>query len=526
MQKANVTKTERRIGDQFIKSGLISEQQLEIALKRQAQTGDKLGSILVQLGYITTDNLLEFLKDYYQTPSIDLFNINIEPMAFQGITLDLITRLDILPVMKSPKLLFVAMTDPKDSVVHNELEFILGCKVQPVTAPSTQIQQFITYLSQHPYPPSTYVAGTTVAREMVGAGPSGELSGVDQFLRILVDRQAADLLISAGLAPCLKVNSEVERLPLPQLTPAAVEELARALMTEAQWITFMQQSEVDFGILKPDIGRFRVNAYRQRSSISIAIRSIADRIPTLSKLGFVDDMSQFLHSKQGLILVCGPTGHGKSTTIAAMVDFINRNRKCNIITLEDPIEFLHKHKHSNVNQRELGRDTKSFKEGLKHIFRQAPDVIVIGEMRDADSFEIAVQAASSGHLVISTLHASNTTNALERVIDICPAEKQELIRGQLVESLLLCISQRLVPAYRKRGMVLAYEHLSSSPRIKSMIRENRIHQIRTMFQQSIDEYASLDICLNRLIKDGLIEYAEALKVCENPNSLRIKTQNP
>ncbi len=293
------------------------------------------------------------------------------------------------------------------------------------------------------------------------------------------------------------------------------------MMSELQWNKFFENGESDFGLLKPDIGRFRVNVYRQRSSVSLAIRSIAVQIPTLASLGFNSDIDQYLMQPQGLILVTGPTGHGKSTTVAAMVDCINSRRKCNIITIEDPIEFLHKHKMSNINQREIGRDTQSFKEGLKHIFRQAPDVIVIGEMRDSDSCEIAVQAAGSGHLVISTLHANTTTSAIDRIIEICPADRQDQVRSQLANGLLLCLCQRLIQARNKDGRVLAYEKLATSPRIKNMIRESKCHQIRTFFQQSVDEYSSLDISLAGLVKSGSIHAEEALKFCENPASLKL-----
>lgn len=513
-----------RIGNQFVKAGLITHQQLEIALKRQSQTGDKLGSTLLQLGYITTEKLLEFLKEFYHIPSIDLFNIVIEPAVIQAITHEQMCRLKALPIMFSPKLVFVAMSDPNDTEARNELEFILGRKIQPIAAPGAQINAFITYLARKGGTITTQISGANVAKEMSGGCCPVETKGIDQLLRLLVERKASDLLISAGLPPCLKLNNEVERLPLPHLSPAAVEELTKEIMTATQWTEFSRCGDADFGLLKPEIGRFRVNAYRQRSSISLAIRSIADTTPTLASLGFSEEIASFLMQPQGLILVTGPTGHGKSTTVAAMVDYINTHRKCNIITLEDPIEFLHKHKMSNINQRELGRDTHSFTEGLKHIFRQAPDVIVIGEMRDAESFEIAVQAAGTGHLVISTLHANTTTNAIERVIDICPAEKQDQIRSQLAEGLLLCLCQRLLPARTKRGLVLAFEKLSSSARIKNMIRENKCHQIRALFQQSIDEYLPLDVSLARLAKEGRITVDDALKFCENPAVIKLSAQ--
>jgi twitching motility protein PilT len=520
MHEETYPKEESRIGSRFVKAGLITDEQLAIALKRQGQTGDKLGSTLLQLGYITIEKLLEFLKEFYKTPSIDMFTIVIEPSVLQATSIDQMARLKSVPLTVSKRLIFVAMSDPNDVDAINELEFTLGMKIQPIAAPNTQINAFLAYMNHDSKRLDFPISGADVAKEHSASACEETVIGIDQLLTLLVQRKASDLLVSAGLPPCLKLNNEVVRLSLPHFSPTAVEEIARGMMSEFQWNEFVENGESDFGLLKPDIGRFRVNVYRQRSSISLAIRGIAVQIPTLASLGFSPDIEQYLMQPQGLILVTGPTGHGKSTTVAAMVDCINSKRKCNIITLEDPIEYLHKHKMSNINQREIGRDTHSFKEGLKHIFRQAPDVIVIGEMRDPESCEIAVQAANTGHLVISTLHANATTSAVERVIEICPAERQDQIRNQLANGLLLCLSQRLIPARNKDGLVLAYEKMATSARIKNMIRENKCHQIRTVFQQSVDEYSSLDISLAMLAKTGSIHIEDALKFCENPTSLK------
>lgn len=515
---------DNKIGNYFVHAKLITPEQLTIALKRQTQNGDKLGSVLLQLGYITMEHLLAFLKECYKTPSLDLFTITIEPSVINSITPDQMGRFKAIPIMYSPKLFFVAMSDPNNIEAVNELEFILGKKIQPIAAPNTQINAIICYIVRKGGNLQVPLVGSEVASDSRSAGCTETTYTIEQLLGMLSQRKASDLLISAGLPPCLKINNEVVRLPLPHLTPDAVELFANQVMTDEQKNEFAQTGELDFGLLKPEIGRFRINAYRQRSSISLAVRSINDQIPSLDSLGFGNDLDHYIMQQEGLILIAGPTGHGKSTTVAAIIDAINSRRKCNIISIEDPIEFLHKHKMSNINQREVGRDTRSFKEGLKHIFRQAPDVIVIGEMRDAESFEIAVQAAATGHLVISTLHANTTTNAIERVIEICPSDKQDQIRCQLAEGLLLCIGQRLIQSRDKSKRVLAYEKLGTSNRIKNMIRENKCHQIRTFFQQSIDEFVPLDISLANLVKSRQISAEEALKYCENPASLKLMSQ--
>jgi len=219
-------------------------------------------------------------------------------------------------------------------------------------------------------------------------------------------------------------------------------------------------------------------------------------------------------------MITGPTGHGKSSTLACLVDIINSRRQCNIITIEDPIEFHHKHKLSNVNQREVGRDTESFHQGLRRVFRQSPDVIVIGEMRDPESFAIALQAAETGHLVISTMHASFSTSAIERIIDIFPPAQQQQIRVQLAESFLLVLNQRLISHHDGHGRALAYESLMSSSRIKKLIREGKTHHIRVQLSRSPDEFQPMDLSLVQLVKNGKISEDEGLKYCENPALFR------
>lgn len=221
-----------------------------------------------------------------------------------------------------------------------------------------------------------------------------------------------------------------------------------------------------------------------------------------------------------MILISGPAGHGKTTTLATLIDIINTHRRCNIISLEDPIEFLHKHKNSNVNQREIGHDTRSFYEGLKHVFRQSPDVIVVGELRDTGSFEIALHAADTGHLVFSTLNASNTTSTIERIINMFPPHQQNLIRTKLADSLLLVFSQRLIPLKKGDGRILAHEKLINSFRIKNFIREEKTHQIRSQMQSETEDYTSIDISLARLYRAGLITLEHGILFADNEQFFR------
>jgi len=310
---------------------------------------------------------------------------------------------------------------------------------------------------------------------------------------------------------------------MASLTPEDCERYARELMTENDWKTFIENRDYDTAVTFPEMGRFRVNLYRQRTSISITLRHIKDILPSIEELNLPQWIQDFALMPQGLILISGPAGHGKSTTLAAMVDMINSNKRCNIVTLEDPIEHLHKHKKSNVNQRDIGLDTKSFVEGLKHVFRQDPDVIVIGEMRDADSFSIALQAADTGHLVITTVHASTAASTIERVINIFPGEQQGLIRTRIADNLLFVLSQRLIPSKKGEGRVLALEKLINSVSIRNFIREGKTHQIKAQMLSGSDDYSALESSIAKLYLEGMITFEEGLVFAENKQFYKFLT---
>jgi twitching motility protein PilT len=263
-----------------------------------------------------------------------------------------------------------------------------------------------------------------------------------------------------------------------------------------------------------------VTLYRERDAIAIAIRPIYDKIPSLEELNLPPWIAELALKPHGLILVSGPAGHGKSTTLSAMVDIINTTKGSNIVTLEDPIEYLHRHRRSNVSQREIGRDVSSFSEGLRHAMRQAPDVIVVGEMRDREAFEIALQASNSGHLVISTVHSDNATSIIERVINMFEPHEQALVRMMLADSFLVSIAQRLIPKKDRSGRILAIEKLTNSHRVKKMIREGKTHQIRSQMQVGGEDFISIDIALADLYKQGAIEFEDGALYADDEKFFR------
>jgi twitching motility protein PilT len=311
----------------------------------------------------------------------------------------------------------------------------------------------------------------------------------------------------------------MKRLTLPPLTAAQLEEMLAPLLTPTQQREFAEHLELDFAYSLEGAGRFRCNLYRQRGTLAFTARYISDRIPSFAELGLPEYLQEYALKPQGLILLTGPNGHGKSTTLSCLVEHINRSRKANIVTIEDPIEYTFRHRLSNVNQREVGTDTHSFAEGLKHIFRQNPDVIVIGELRDRESFEIALNAAGTGHLVLATMHSLSATSSVDRVIDMFPAEQQSQVRAQVAESLLLVISQRLVRRAGGTGRVLAIEKLATSNRIRNAIREGKVHQLRMLMQSRGEEFENIDESLAALVLSGKVRLEEAQKWSDNANFL-------
>jgi twitching motility protein PilT len=499
-----------RLGELLVQYGIITVEMLGEALTRQSQAGGQIGSILIDQGYVSTDTILEFLSKQMGVPSANLCKLDISPEALRTLPIEKIKEYKVLPIETDGKYT-LAMVNPKDFVTIQDIEFILGQKVNPVVVPAAQMDAALRSIDSKGL---QEIKGSQIEKHTTHR-ESMERADINVLLRKLAESEASDLQLTAGAPPSLKMGSELIRLSMAPLTPLQVNFLARALLSEEQEKAFALANDLDFAFTDPDCGRFRVNIYKQRNSVSVTIRHISDTIPGLRELGLAEDLESFVLKPQGLVLITGPAGHGKSTTLASFVDIINTKRKCNIVTLEDPIEFLHKHKNSNVNQREIGIDTESFHAGLKHIFRQDPDVIVIGEMRDPDSFKIALQAAETGHLVISTLHSRNATSTIERVTDIFPADQQPQIRNQLADSLLLVLSQRLVQKKDGLGLVLAYEKLTNTFKIRNFIREGKTHQIRSQMQLPGEEYSSIDVSLAKLCLEGTITLEEGLRNTDN-----------
>jgi twitching motility protein PilT len=503
-----------RVGELLCDSGAISYEQLNQALILQKQQGGRIGEVLISLGYLSTSSLVVTLQRKHRVRALDLANLEIPTRALRLLPMETMEQYNAVPLEVSEQSVYLAMADPGNLDAIKELEFRLGLHVEPIAAPSAQIRTVLRSLRAQ---------GTTADRplsvrvlaEPRQASASQDFPPHQELCRQLLAERGSDLLMSAGAPPSLKKDGNLIRLPYPALTAQRMVLYAREMMSESQWEEFERLKELDFSCNFPEVGRFRINVYLQRGTIALSVRATIETIPTVAELGLPSWLGEFALRPNGLILIAASTGQGKTTTLAALVDLINSTRRANIITIEEPIEYQHRHKLSNVNQREVGVDTESFQEGLRRIFRQAPDVIVIGEIRDPESAAIAIQAACTGHLIISTVHASSATTAIERLIDIFAPSHQHQIRSQLAESLLLVLGQRLVPARDGGRRVLAYEKLINSNRVRALIREGKTHLIRSLLQQGTDDFQSLDAMLAQLCREGRISEDEGLKQCDN-----------
>src|SRR5580692_8150950 len=342
---------------------------------------------------------------------------------------------------------------------------------------------------------------------------SGELRvNLHQLLKAMIEKGASDMHITTGSPPLLRIDGHIVPLKLPPLGAVESKALCYSVLTEEQKITFEKTSELDLSFGVKGLSRFRANVYVQRGAVAGAFRAIPFKILSFEELGLPTVISDLTKKPNGLILVTGPTGCGKSTTLASIIDKINAEQRCHIITIEDPIEYLHPHKMCVVNQREIGSDTEGFKHALKYVLRQDPDVVLVGEMRDLETIEAALTISETGHLVFATLHTNSAVSTINRIIDVFPPHQQGQVRTKLSFVLQGVASQQLLPRHGAPGRVLALEVLIPNAAIRNLIREDKVHQIYSQMQVGQDKFGmqTLNQSLFALFQKGLISQEEAI----------------
>ena len=348
------------------------------------------------------------------------------------------------------------------------------------------------------------------------------MTHIDELLRLLVERKGSDLHIKAGEPPIVRIYGDLARVTnYPVFTPADTRDLLYSVMTPERQRRFEEFLELDMAYAIEGLARFRVNVFQQRGALGSVFRLIPLRVETIDELGLPPVLKQIALIPRGLVLVTGPTGSGKSTTLAAMIDHINRNRHGHVITIEDPIEFMHADNMAAINQREVEIDTHSFADALRHVMRQNPDVILVGEMRDLETMQLAITAAETGHLVFATVHTTDAAQTMDRIVDVFEPERQEQIRLQLSVVIQAVISQTLLHREDTPGRIAAFEIMVATPAIRNIIRERKTHQIYSMIQTGSDlGMQALDAHLLELYRQNIVSYEDALAKSSNPTEFR------
>lgn len=350
---------------------------------------------------------------------------------------------------------------------------------------------------------------------------------ITDILRFAAEKGASDVILTVGLPPQFKLSGVYEAHGFPDLAATETRKLMYSMMNERQQRTFEEKRELDFSFALGEKARFRVNAFMQRGFVGGVLRLIPTTIRSAQEMGLPQTVIDLASAPRGLVLVTGPTGSGKSTTLAAMIDHINSTRKLHIVTIEDPIEFMHMHKRSVVNQREVGSDTLGFNEALRAALRQAPDVILVGEMRDYETIKAAVTAAETGHLVMGTLHTNSAPESIDRIVDVFPEEQQEQIRVQLANNLVAVMTQQLLPRADAPGRVLAYELLIANPAVRSLIREGKTYQIVSTMQTGAREgMVTMDAFLANLYRRRVISYDTGVERAVDPKEFARLANDP
>ncbi|HLG20435.1 MAG TPA: type IV pilus twitching motility protein PilT [Bdellovibrionota bacterium] len=348
------------------------------------------------------------------------------------------------------------------------------------------------------------------------------MANLHQLLKTMIEKGASDLHITTGTPPQLRIDGKLTPLKMPPLTPPETKQLCYSILTDAQKHKFEESNELDLSFGVKGLARFRANTYMQRGAVTGAFRVIPFKIFTLSELGLPPVVQELTRKPRGLVLVTGPTGSGKSTTLASMIDAINQERHEHIMTIEDPIEYLHPHKGCIVNQREIHTDTESFKVALKYVLRQDPDVVLIGEMRDLETIEAALTIAETGHLAFATLHTNSCVQTINRIVDVFPAHQQPQVRAQLSFVLEGVLSQTLIPRANGKGRAMAVEILIPNPAIRNLVREDKIHQIYSQMQVGQSKFGmqTMNQALYALVAKRIISMEDGIARSSDPDDLR------
>jgi twitching motility protein PilT len=522
--KSPISKSDSdQLAEILLSASVVDRHMLERAKAIQQTQGRWLGSVLVELGAVGPEEIVQVLSTHLGLKTVDLTKVSYNAGAMQALPESMARRFGVVPVSQLDNAILLAMVNPLDSLACDLIQARTGMRIEPLVATErdvrTAIDKFYAEFNRGQRPDT---AAAVEAKVEVEEQSSDEILHIDDLLRVMHEGRASDLHLSVGTAPMLRVDGELSGMDAEKLTPTRMNELVYSILSDEQISEFEETWELDFAYSVRGLSRFRVNVHRQRGTVGAVFRAVPVDPPSLDGLGMPEVLKKLAARPRGLVLVTGPTGSGKSTTLAAMIREINVLRRRHIVTVEDPIEFLHRNEKSIIIQREVGSDTKSFTLALRHVLRQDPDVILIGEMRDLETISAAITAAETGHLVLATLHTTSAAQTLDRIIDVFPPHQQEQIRVQLSTTLEGIICQTLMPLADGKGRTCAQEILVATSAIRNLIREGKTHQMPSVLQSSAaDGMQTLDQALKALVQQGKVVPQIAMAVASNPQDFKM-----
>jgi twitching motility protein PilT len=517
----------RRLGDFLVDRKVLSRDTLEKLLDREESEGVPLSKLLLADGLVGEKDLVAAVAAQVGIEFIDFDIRSVNPTLDRLVPAELAHKHLAVAVDLDGSDLLVAMVDPSNRDAVQEIEQATSWAIKAAIATRGELRKVVAQMYGS-LEPTVDADEITVADQPAADANAGALDGikaelhVNDMLERVVDLGGSDLHLTVGIHPSVRIHGEIKPLTeFPVMTASEIRRMIYAVLTQKQRERFENDLELDTSHSVPGVGRFRVNVFLQRDSVGSVMRVIPFDIVPFDNLGLPPSVVQFADLPRGLVLVTGPTGSGKSTSLASMIDIINSRKPCHIMTVEDPIEFLHNHKMAVVNQREVGEDTYSFAAALKHVLRQDPDVILVGELRDLETISTALTAAETGHLVFATLHTQDAPQSVDRVIDVVPAHQQQQVRVQLAASLQGIVTQQLIPIVSGRGRAVAAEVLVVTPAVRNLIREGKTHQIYSAMQAGGKfGMQTMDMSLAGLIKKGAISLEMAIERCANEDDLR------
>jgi twitching motility protein PilT len=509
----------RRFGETLVDRHVLSRDALEEAIEESERTKASLPSVLLRLGLVGSKDLTAALAEQMGVRFIDFLDTPIHQDAPETLAADLARQYLAVPVDFEGQKLVVAFAEPPSDAALTAVGHATSFEVIPAVADRGELMRAIAMIYGAADGDSSGFQGSNV---VVGDEQLEDELHINDLLDLVIQWGGSDLHLASGSPPVIRVNGDLRPVSeLPIFNGSQIRQMVFSILTQKQREKFEDDFELDTSYALPGRGRFRVNVFLQRDSVGCVMRAIPYDIVDFERLGIAPAVQAWAHMPRGLVLVTGPTGSGKSTTLASLIDIVNRERSVHIMTVEDPIEFLHTHKRSLINQREVGEDTHSFANALKHVLRQDPDVILVGEMRDLETISTALTAAETGHLVFATLHTQDAPQSIDRVIDVFPAHQQQQVRVQLAAALQGICTQQLVPTTDGQGRAVACEVMVATPAIRNLIREGKTHQIYSMLQAG-GRYGmvTMDMSLAQLVRSHRISLDAAIERCANEEDLR------